>query len=499
MKNILILAPFWIVKEFTFPLVALAKALNKLDYYITFAHCQQAMKNYCTAMLAKGIKYEDNDKQKILFCDSCHNAAKISSKIYPWETRWIVPAKENKKTNETIISKSILKKIAGYEVILTRKNSTLKYSNSALSEWKSRLNDLQSIIPSALNILTEKKYQFVICYNNLYGIHQLFCLIAKKIKIKNLSLHLSSNMSKNSEYILHRNTFFDFLKKIIIISKKRVITPSLKKNVQNHVQATMFSKRPWAYSPAPSFLSLNNKRKLKINKILVALSSPDEILGQDMLGLLPKKNYHPFKNQIQWLKWVFKLAHKLPNTLFFIRPHPRMFPNKRETAISTIGIRLEALRNKTLPPNVIWPDQENQGSIWDHLGDTTVLFNAWSSVSDVFHMYGIPVFTFFPLYSNSRGYTDFHSSTEEKYEDAINILLNQQKKISKSISNKIYRWLGTFIDLNTFELNWSLPKIFKLLQKITPKNFRSLFDLAVFSFAYVSTDKRKLRKILENI
>lgn len=118
-------------------------------------------------------------------------------------------------------------------------------------------------------------------------------------------------------------------------------------------------------------------------------------------GVLPSSRKPAFADQVAWIRWVRQEAREHPGTLFWIRPHPRLFPNRREGQMSSLGVKLEGERKKPHPANFFWPPEAEQGSVWQHLTDTDVLLNAWSTLGESFGRRGVPVMTFFPGYANS--------------------------------------------------------------------------------------------------
>lgn len=491
-KNILILCPFATVREFSWPLIALAKVLMTINFKITFVHCRKAMSKYCTGMRAKGLKNDDSIEKKLKFCEECQKSAERMTNFYPWQTEWLQSSDQATAVKSTIKANEI-KKIASYEVILSYKIIKAALSKEAKNELIARYIDLKNLIPSAEKILKSKKYAFIISYNNLYGIHRLFSLLAKQYGLKCLCLHQSFDMKKNSEFILYKDTFIDFLKKILTKVKstntKKVNSSYLKK----YIKSVIFSKKPWAYSKPPNKL---NKKNYFQKKVLVVMSSPDEIHGLQVLGLISKNTAGPFSNQISWLKWVIRIAKKYPNVKFFIRPHPRLFPNRREGVISPIVNDLMHLKKQVNLANIIWPEQSKQGSVWDHLENTSIVFNAWSSVSDVFQFNNIPVLSFFPAFCNHLGYCNFTSKNIADYERHFKHQL-QNEQIGAP-DKRFLIWLEAFIKTNTFNLKWDPPKIIQLIFHLLPQKIGDKYKFTIPLWFTKINNTKNIKEILIN-
>jgi hypothetical protein len=193
---------------------------------------------------------------------------------------------------------------------------------------------------------------------------------------------------------------------------------------------------------------------------------------------------------------VFRFAKKHPETLFYIRPHPRIYPNRRESVLSPFAKKLAKIRDEERSENVIWPDQDEQGSLWKHLEDTDILLNGWSSVSDVFGIYGIPTYCFFPKYSNSRGKTEKIFSSLKLYETDIS---KKIKRPQKKKNPKLIVWLHKLLTHNTVQIQWTLPFWHRFVRRLIPAGPRGLYDINTFAkHANIHADARKLIKIVED-
>lgn len=496
-KNILVLAPFVIVKEFHYPLVALSNILKKQGYEITMVHCKQAMADDCTAMLAKGLGLDGDKNNKTELCTQCARGSFLAAKLYPWRTLWLVEKNPFHTSHIALLGDRELRRMAGYEIVLSRKILHGNSNKETQEAWNTRYNQLREILPQAWQILKTNEFHCIICYNTLYGIHRLFCRLGEKIKVPSLCLHESFHMNDNEEYMMFKANIFEFLKEIQKNSIKTSLPLSrrLQQKITGHIHGLFEGKKPWAYSAPKTSRIISRKARPNRPKILVALSSPDELVGLELLGLLPSIKKSAFRDQISWLRWVFVMGKKFPQAEFFIRPHPRLYPNKRESQPSEFLLQLEKMQNEPRPINVLWPIQEFQGSIWDHMNDTDILLNAWSSVGDVFAYHGIPVFTFFPQYANSGEKLGICGSSAGYYERKLRHFLT--KKNRQAVERQAQKWLGAFLDTNTFRLRWKRSKMTDRIQSIIPKKWRQVFDASTISLAHCVGGIEKIKEIVE--
>lgn len=447
------------------------------------------MSSGCTAMRALGVGDEMPPEKKEKICKICQTEAKASESLDLWETKWLLPGDKINITNKWKNKK--LAKYAAYELILAKKIENIKKDKIFLNLWKDRYKRLREIQPQAQKIL-KNKYQAVICYNSLYGVNRLFFDLCQKKKVPFLSLSHSNNSAEDNEFILIKNNTFSFLedlrknfKKFYQISAKDL------RDVKNHSSAQMQSKKMWNYSAPITNKNIKKTIGKYDKKVLVCLSSPDENFAADFISVLPKQKKGPFFDQIEMLKWVKKISRKNQKILYWIRPHPRLYPNKREKQLSEMAKKLEKERLQKAPKNYFWPILKDQGSLWHHLKDTTILFNAWSSIGDEFGKHGIPVVTFFPQFNNSGSLIDYTSKTKNGYEKIHDDLIKKEKIVDKE--KNYLKWISQYLNTNTFHLKTHPPKIFKkILDLINPKTKqKNLYWLV----AKTGTTKKNLKKI----
>jgi hypothetical protein len=322
--------------------------------------------------------------------------------------------------------------------------------------------------------------------------------LAKQQKIPALSLSHSNNFGRENEYNLIPEHTFYFYKELqkCFISRKNLNDYELSA-IRDHYAGLLGGNKPWNYSEPSETKKIKKDYIRKDKKVLVCLSSPDENFAAQTVGILQTNLAHAFKNQLQWLKWVKKIAQKNPKILFWIRPHPRLYPNKRDSRHSELSTKLKLLREKIKGDNLIWPHQNEQGSLWQHLNNTNILFNAWSTVADEFGQKGIPVFTFFPGYNSSGKKLDITARNKSEYEIKFKNLL--QKKEKTASPNDYKCWIADYLCKNTFKLVIKLKLIQKHIGKfLFLKNKKEAYYWALFKTNNKPTKINKIQNILTN-
>ena len=164
--EILVLAPFAAVEAYHYPLMALARELGALGHRLTMVHCRRAMDTGCTAMNALNVSDRARNSEKAKVCARCIQRAQASERLGFWETRWLEPRQDARLADfrGLGITPAQLRKYAAYELLLQRKAETIPRDSDFVGPWRMREKALRGILPQAVQILEEKKYQGLICY-----------------------------------------------------------------------------------------------------------------------------------------------------------------------------------------------------------------------------------------------------------------------------------------------------------------------------------------------
>jgi hypothetical protein len=324
-------------------LVSLARDLTTLGHAVTFVQCVKAMSSGCTAMRALGVNDLSPTLKKAEICEICQSEARAIPENNKWNIKYLYPVRNQSISNKW--KNTRLAKYASYELLLEHKIEKIPSRGDFVHCWRERYNRLVGIFPQAKKIFTENKYNAVICYNSIYGIHRVFCYLAKQQKIPALSLSHSNNFGRENEYNLIPEHTFYFYKELqkCFISRKNLNDYELSA-IRDHYAGLLGGNKPWNYSEPSETKKIKKDYIRKDKKVLVCLSSPDENFAAQTVGILQTNLAHAFKNQLQWLKWVKKIAQKNPKILFWIRPHPRLYPNKRDSRHSELSTKLKLLR-----------------------------------------------------------------------------------------------------------------------------------------------------------
>ena len=500
--EILVLAPFAAVEAYHYPLMALARELGALGHRLTMVHCRRAMDTGCTAMNALNVSDRAGISEKAKVCARCIQRAEASERVGFWDTRWLEPGKEAGPVDfrRLGITPAQIRNCAAYELLLQRKAETIPRDSDFVEPWRMREKALRGILPQAVRILEEKKYQGLICYNSLYGIHRIFLEMGHHRGISTLSLHHSLNAGEEDGFVLFRDNVFSFLEELKRrFPRKGLLDRGDQEAIRRHENALFRSQKLWSYSTPHKKGFQGEGKKNFLRKALVCLSSPDEVFAARFAGVLPPSRKPAFADQVAWIRWVRQKARQHPETLFWIRPHPRLFPNRRERQMSSLGVKLEKERKKPHPANFFWPPEAEQGSVWQHLADTDVLLNAWSTLGEPFGRRGVPVMTFFPGYANSGDRVGWTARTPRGFSLLLVRLLRQPRAWSHAVSSDV--WTGDYLTHNRFRLRikpkWWVRVLLRLVRGVQREEF--FLKGLIFRDPFGFTGRKTLVRMLANM
>jgi hypothetical protein len=120
-----------------------------------------------------------------------------------------------------------------------------------------------------------------------------------------------------------------------------------------------------------------------------------------------------------------------------IRPHPREFPNKRDSAKSE-HVKLWEDLFTNLPSNVYLDSPELKNSVFDHFSEIDCLVTGWSAVGLEGMFHGIPCVTFDDRLPPFPSSIHFSGSTAEEYYK--NLLLGINMGRSEKIRADAHKW-----------------------------------------------------------
>jgi len=122
--------------------------------------------------------------------------------------------------------------------------------------------------------------------------------------------------------------------------------------------------------------------------VLVFGSSSDEVIAQKAAKLLPSQVNTDSDKEL--LHQVIRVARIRPDLSFVFRPHPRLFPNRRESHVSKESISI--FDNQDLPRNITIQDPKDCIGVHDLLMIANVVWAHRSNTALEALLLGIPTF-----------------------------------------------------------------------------------------------------------
>jgi len=466
-KKVLIFSPFAYIWVHALPEIQLGRILERNGFSVSLLGCSEDFQQYCTSMSAAGLEMSDSgsDKQKI--CDYCLKLRRYSEGIPKInflkssvmtrnETDYAIPDSLEGKIGLKLEGIEI-GKIALYETLIKYKKVDTNLSNVESLHYEACLQNAIKSYSIAIQTLNKEKPDIVICYSPQYVIPGTFAAVAKSLQIPVIFAEGSSiDVERYShlrlwdweEYGLSQPALSnsDLFERYTPTKKS---LKRAKKQLSAKTSMTTFS----VYSTASrglnpfEFFGLDQRKKV----YLMAMSSYDEVFSGYMINKLPKERFEGlvFKDQVAWLEATVQWFSKHPELQLIVRPHPREFPNKRESHPSNHREAWDRVL-ENLPPNVRLDHPSLKFSLFDHLNSVDVVITGWSSTGVEALAKGIPVITYDKNLPTFSPLIHLSGTTREEYFD--NLLLAEKFVRSNLNRDNAIRWLAYTADVGTVKV-----------------------------------------------
>lgn len=227
--------------------------------------------------------------------------------------------------------------------------------------------------------------------------------------------------------------------------------------------------------------------------VLVFGSSSDELIAQKAANLLP--SHVNTESDKELLHQVIRVARLRPDLSFVFRPHPRLFPNRRESHVSKESTSI--LDNQDVPQNVIIQTPKDNIGVHDLLMIANVVWSHRSTTALEALLLGIPTFatTESPLcVAPESVLRNLKAASDSEVVNEIDDALLTGWQISRVVA--CARWIAT----SHFRTTWSVSHK-QLVQKFLPQlihyNFWKLYMSVRFGISnlrlkrYYESDKSR--------
>lgn len=466
-KRVLIFSPFAYIWVHALPEIQLGKILERNGASVSLLGCSEDFQEYCTSMSAVGMEITDSvsDKQKI--CEDCLKLRSYSSEIS--KIRFLNSKSLSRMNSDHLIPFSLedkialkiedvqIGKIALYETLIKYKKVDTNFSQAERMHYEVSLRNALKCHSIAIQTLKAEKPDVVVCYSPQYVVPGIFAAVAKSLQIPVIFAEGSSiDVERYSHLRIWDWEEFGLSQPALRNSELFENYSPNRKSIRRATKqlASKFSTATLSvYSSASrkldpfDFFDLDVKKKV----FLMAMSSYDEVYSGYMISKLPQERFQGlvFEDQVAWLEATIEWFSRHPEYQLIVRPHPREFPNKRETHSSN---HQEAWNKviKNLPTNVRLDHPSLKFSLFDHLNKVDVVITGWSSTGVEALAEGIPVVTYDQNLPTFSPLIHLSGDTREKY---FNNLL-EAGKLEKSYVNRdnAIRWIAFTAEVGTVKV-----------------------------------------------
>lgn len=494
--KILIFAPYASIYPHAAIESDLAKNFIDAGHEVTFLRCGKILESYCTNMRASGLNLDSNLEAKLKVCRRCEISSRSESFLtgskIDFLQHWSLH--DDKSVVDEILSRVSKEnwfeleyesvpvgRLSAYEILLQNKLVTLELNEEQWVRLRVELANSIRLTLAARRYFDQRAYDRVIVYNNFYGVNRTLTHIASGHRIPIYSIQASGfNHEMYQSISIHVSDEHAFLYPQTYTVREKMTLPLNSYEVESvtkHLEGLFNSSNAWVYSTAVQkfedndfiirMLELSGKRQI----ILFALSSADEMFAARAIGVnIPNLINNEEDQQLNSIDEIIKYFTLHTDKFLIIRPHPREFPNKRDSVISQHGIKLRELLSR-VPSNVLinWP--EDSVSIYSFIPYASLLINNSSSVGLEFAALGVPILSLDPerLYAYPPIVGNTIGPNENLSQSISRILTEEQSPLHQILAFRfihVSRFSGLFQE--THNLNSISRKVLFLYRRLIP-------------------------------
>ena len=466
----------------------LATLLSYKDIDVTVVGCDRSYSGFCTSMEAARLTIDATAEEKAGICRRCirnrellrGNFKNVTFRLI--ESYHDVPDDDIECPQETdaILRYEkdgiLLGRLALYETLIKFKKNNMNLTALERRYFELSFRNSLKVLKQADVAISIEKPDVIVCYSPQYVIPGIFSAVAKRENIRVIFIEGSSNDIERYSHLRMWDWEIHGLSQPALAVTERFDAYKLTKDgerraeklIEVRANATAFSAYTSVSTNASPYdvFGLDKSRKY----ILMAMSSYDEVYSGYIIGKLPLSRFEGqvFKDQIEWLKATIKWFAEHPELQLVIRPHPREFPNRRES-ISSPHWREWSGVLQDLPDNVKIDHPDLKFSLYDHLSHASVVITGWSSAAIEALSKGIPVVTYdekLPTFPASMQYTG--STVEEYFKNILKAYASAQPDYFKSEAK---RWLAYTSEVGTVRIGGRIDDRFPVLKKIKARRY----------------------------
>ena len=493
--KILFFSPYAYIDVHSLPEAIVGSALIENGHSVFQVICAGMYKNFCVSMSAAQLWHDSPSNEKNEICHQCKlNSTKVT-KHFNFDQivldRYL--SSEDDELIRNLVSQVNVNnwvdfsyqgipvgRYAAYELLLNYKINNPTLTDTQFNYYKGHLIDSLRTLIAGEKLFREFQPSRLVLYNHLYSTNRMMSVLADRHQIPCFTLHAGIHH-------LHRLTelmIFKVNKNRLPLSRlsawdkysQYALTKNRIERAHQHICELFTAKSGWVYSIKSQGASSAELREffriLPSQKILlVAMSSNDEIYAGKMSdSTSPIKETSVFDSQMEWIQFLIEYALINKHTAIILRPHPRLFPNKREGVLSAYADNLKQIF-KNLPDNVKvnWP--KDNISLFDLIKLADVGLNSTSSSGLEMLLLGLPVVNYQQVEMAYPRNLNLCGVDKNDYTFKIESALKNGYDMRKLY--EVYRWISFQSDVAAIDISDSykvhrsyLERIFLKIKKI---------------------------------
>jgi hypothetical protein len=414
--KVLCFAPNDAVWRWTLPQAQFLEALKQRGDAISYLYCDRTFAKYCMSMASMGVPIDASIEAKAAICAKCTaNSALVRDRLgfeghalhgylTDSERAQALDLAKNSSVPDLIAYKFdgiAVGRFALYEMIIQTKSLSLELSTVAENYYRIVFENAVLTAFATRRALDQDRPDIGITYHTAHCYNRVFQNLAEARGIPVWFLNASMNMAElDTHLVAARSDPEVFIRKLMAEWHHFAdlpVGPTSIAAATDHL-LTLMRGGGLAYSTAMK------KRGYRLSehfgcapskKILLALlSSYDELLAAEYAGFGWSSENSVFKDQIDWISYLYKYAKEHRDVHIIIRVHPREFSGNKGSPRSAHSTLLaEAFAQH--PENVSINLPTDGIAVYELLVEADVALVAWSSAGMEAGMFGIPVVTWF--------------------------------------------------------------------------------------------------------
>lgn len=487
--------------------------------------CDGFFAELCTVMNMKKLSLQSTKDEKQLVCLNCKKNSSITKhdKIFRF-----TPSKEIFYEKDVLALQNQIQhmnlsdlrnfhylgvnigKISLFETIIKYKKNDFNLKSEEINFYKIKVLHAAKSTLIAKEVISKFNPTHVVIFNPQYSIPGAFASYCEIHGIPVYGINFSYNFNEISRAvsIWNWNTFK--LNSPALHKWKENRVESSKKEInraKKHSLASSSANTSYAYSLKQSNRSAREFFGIPVNHkiVLLAMSSYDEMFANGSAGLTNFTAYESevFSNQLEWVAETIKFFANQKDITLVIRPHPREFPNNRDTVLSAhVAEWQKVLLN--LPGHIKLDVPDLKFSVYDYFDEIVAVITGWSSVGFEAMQNGIPCVSYDEKIVDFPKSIHFSGSSRDEYFQNITLAINNGP--NNIISKEANEWFAFAFSRGTIRISGLLQdfKIFRFSHRTTWLAKYISFKLPSFSKKLETTfgkinrqDIKKLMDMLE--